>query len=245
MGKIIDMHCHIGKDIDVEVTCRELIEIMNKYKVDMAVISPLGKGLIHKFKQFNEQIVRCVKENKDRLVGFCSVNPWFENVVEELEKRIVKDKCRGLVLHPAKQGFHINSPLIYPLMEECQSLEIPIYFHTGTSMYDLPLDLSLLAAKFPKTIMIIGQLGTSDYWMDVEPAAKLASNLMMETSVNPNIALIQKLVKSIGPERIVFGSGVPFTDLEYEIKKIELCNFTHSEQELIMFQNASHLLGVG
>ena len=242
--KIIDMHCHIGKDIDVEVTCRGLIKIMNKYKVDMAVISPLGKGLIHEFKQFNQQIVRCVKENKDRLVGFCSVNPWFENAVQELEKRIVKDKCKGLVLHPAKQGFHISSPLIYPLMEECQSLEIPIYFHTGTSIYDLPLDLSLLAAKFPKTIMIMGQMGTSDYWMDVEPAAELASNLTVETSVNPNIALIQKLVKSIGAERIVFGSGVPFTDLEYEIKKIELCNFTDREQELIMFQNASHLLGV-
>ena len=245
MTKIIDIHSHIGKDIDVEVTCKELIEIMNKYKVDMAVISPLGKGLIHKFKQSNEQIIQCVEENKDRLIGFCSVNPWFEDAVEELEKRITKDKCKGLVLHPTKQGFHINSPLIYPLMEECQSLEIPIYFHTGTSMYDLPLDLSLLATKFPKVAMIMGQMGTADYWMDVEPAAKLASNLAVETSVNPNIALIQKLVKSIGAERIVFGSGVPFTDLEYEIKKIELCNFTARDKELIMFQNASRLLGAG
>ena len=242
--KIIDMHCHIGKDIDVEVTCKELIETMDKYKVNMAVISPLGKGLIHKFSEFNDQIVQYVRENKERLIGFCSVNPWFENAVEELNKRILRDKCKGLVLHPAKQGFNINSPLIYPLMEECQSLEIPVYFHTGTSIYNLPLDLSLLATKFPKTIMIMGQMGTSDYWMDVEPAAKLADNLIVETSVNPNVALIQKLVKNIGAERIVFGSGFPFTDLEYEIKKIQLCNLTDREQELVMFQNASHLLGV-
>ena len=56
--KIIDMHCHIGRDIDVEVTCKELIETMDKYKVNMAVISPLGKGLIHKFSESNEQIVQ-------------------------------------------------------------------------------------------------------------------------------------------------------------------------------------------
>ena len=56
--KIIDMHCHIGKDIDVGITCKELIGIMDKYKVNMAVISPLGKGLIHKFSKFNEQIVQ-------------------------------------------------------------------------------------------------------------------------------------------------------------------------------------------
>ena len=44
--KIIDMHCYIGKDIDVGVTCRELIEIMDKYKVDVAGIFSLRKGFI-------------------------------------------------------------------------------------------------------------------------------------------------------------------------------------------------------
>ncbi|RLE13836.1 hypothetical protein DRI96_02380 [Candidatus Aerophobetes bacterium] len=241
--KIIDFHCGLGKDLEVGVDSNGIIRYMDKYGVNLAVISPLGKGFIHKFIEENQNIMNCVKENKEKFIGFCTVNPWFENCIEELKKRSL-DGCKGIALNPTRQGFPINSSLIYPLIEECDHLNLPVYFYTGTSIYDLPLNLALLAKNFPKVSFIMGQMGTSDYWMDIEPALELANNLVVETSVNPNTQLIKTLVKKFGPERIIFGSGFPFTDPEYEIKKIQICNLSEKDKELIMFRNAAHLLKV-
>jgi len=241
--KIIDFHCGLGKDLEVGVDSNGIIRYMDKYGVNLAVISPLGKGFIHKFIEENQNIMNCVKENKEKFIGFCTVNPWFENCIEELKKRFL-DGCKGIALNPTRQGFPINSSLIYPLIEECDHLNLPVYFYTGTSIYDLPLNLALLAKNFPKVSFIMGQMGTSDYWMDIEPALELTNNLVVETSVNPNTQLIKILVKKFGPERIIFGSGFPFTDPEYEIKKIQICNLSEKDKELIMFRNAAHLLKV-
>lgn len=242
--KKIDFYCGLGEDLKVNTDSSRIISYMDEYAVDLAVISPLGKGFIHKFVEENQNIVDCVRKNRERFIGFCTVNPWFENCIKEVRKRVSQDGCRGIVLNPSRQGFSISSPLIYPLIEECEYLNLPIYFYTGTSIYDLPLNLALLAGRFPQVIFIMGRMGTADYWMDVEAALELADNLMVETSVNPNTELIKVLVKRFGPERILFGSGFPFTDPEYEIRKIEICGLSEKDKELIMFTNASRLLRV-
>lgn len=242
--KVIDFHCGLGEDLKVSADSNRIISYMQEYGVDLAVISPLGRGFIHKFVEENQSIVDCMRENKGRFIGFCTVNPWFENCLEELRNRVRRDGCRGIVLNPSRQGFPVNSSLVYPLIEECEYLDIPVYFYTGTSIYDLPLNLALLAGKFSKVTFIVGHMGTSDYWMDIEAALQLADNLMVETSVNPNTRLIKLLLKKFGPERILFGSGFPFTDPEYEIRKIQICSLSDKDMELIMFTNAARLLRI-
>ncbi|QPM68156.1 amidohydrolase family protein [Atribacter laminatus] len=240
---LVDLHCCLGEDLDVKSSSEDIITYMGKHNISKAVLSTLGKGFIHHFVEENQKILNLINLFQEKFIGFCSVNPWFDNSIDELRKRVVSDGFKGVVFNPSLQGFKVFSPLIEPLIDTCVLLKIPVYFYSGTSYYDLPLDMALLAKKYPQVNFVIGQMGTSDFWMDIEPSLQLAKNLYIETSVNPNTDLLKDVVYHFGPERIIFGTGYPYTDPEYELLKIKLCNFNKKEVDLIMHENAMRLLG--
>jgi predicted TIM-barrel fold metal-dependent hydrolase len=232
--QIIDAHCHIGQGRRKKLTPSQLIAEMDACGVDQAVVCPVDEHITVFNRGGNDYILRAVREHPDRFIGFATVNPWYgEGAVKEL-KRAVNEGLRGLKLHSALQGYFINDDLIAPVIEAAVELGIPVYFHTGTPIHALPLQLSYLAADFPQVDFIMGHAAHADYWLDLLPAVRGLGNIYIETSLRSSTWVLQSAVDELGSHRVMFGSDSPVSSIKVELAKIETLDLDAKAREMVL-----------
>jgi hypothetical protein len=232
--QIVDAHCHVGQGRCKKLTPAQLIAEMDACGVDRAVVCPVEEHITVFNREGNDYILRAVRVHPDRLIGFATVNPWYgERAVKELRRAVNEGLC-GLKLHSALQGYFINDDLVYPVIEAAVELEIPVYFHTGTPIYALPLQLSYLAADFPEVDFIMGHAAHADFWLDLLPAARGLSNIYIETSLRASTWVLQSAVDELGPHRVMFGSDSPVSSIKVELAKIETLDLDTKAREMVL-----------
>jgi predicted TIM-barrel fold metal-dependent hydrolase len=245
----LDVMCHVGFDALQEVgsSVEDVCAVLERFKVTHAVLSPIGDGWIHKFRERNRELAQIASTHDGQFIFFCTVNPWFgKEALQELEYCFTHLDAKGVTFHPAQQGFSIDAPMIFPFIEAAQAFQRPVYFFTGIPLYGLPFNLANLARKFPRARFILGTMGASDYWGDVIPSMRLADNIWMDTSLNSNVpAVLPSFVREFGPDRVLFGSNYPYSCYRVECEKILLCHFDEETNRKIFALNARQLLGMG
>lgn len=153
---IVDGHCHLGHGRLKRQSADELLREMDRWGVDRAVICPVEEQIILHNHEGNLAMLEAMRAHPDRFVGFAVANPWYgEKAVEEL-RWALGEGLRGLKLDSARQGFFLCSPLVYPLLEVVAEWGLPVYCHTATPIYALPMQLRWLAAEFPQVPFIMG-----------------------------------------------------------------------------------------
>lgn len=67
---IVDAHAHLGRSHDLTLNTKQLILIMDRSRVDRAVMVPMASGQKH-----NEHLLRELSRYSNRLVGSLWINP--------------------------------------------------------------------------------------------------------------------------------------------------------------------------
>jgi predicted TIM-barrel fold metal-dependent hydrolase len=205
---IIDAHAHVGQGRYKSLTPEALLHQMDAFGVERAVICPVEEQIILHNRDGNDFILSQVGQFPTRFVGFAVANPWYgDPAVEEL-RRSLGEGLRGLKLHPTLQGFAVNDPIVYPVVEEAARHRAPIYVHTGTAHFGEPFQLAELARRYPNVTFIMGHAGASDFWYDIPRCHQFAPNILFETSRN-GPANYNHMMLNIGADHIVFGSNAP------------------------------------
>jgi len=62
-------------------------------------------------------------------------------------------------------------------------------------------------------------------------------NIFLDTSTGRHPDLLRKAIEAIGDERIVFGTDLPYTNMDLNMKYIELCELSPKEYRNIMWYN--------
>ena len=83
----------------------------------------------------------------------------------------------------------------------------------------------------------MGHMGGFFYVEEAIRVAKRNSNVYLETSVMPYPEMIRFTAKSIGVEKIFFGSDAPGVNSIVEIQKIIASGLSKKEQENILCKN--------
>ena len=240
---IIDAHCTIGNGRYTRLAVSELLRRMDENGIAKAVVCPVEEHVTVYNREGNDYILKAVNAHHDRLMGFATVNPWYGGpAVEELRRAIGEGLC-GLYLNTALQGYFINDELVYPVIETAKGLGIPIYFHTPTPIFALPLQLGDLACEFPEVPMIMGHAAAGDFWLDAVPAIRMASNIYVETSVRAGSAVLRSMIDEVGAGRLMFGSDVPHSTYSVERVKIDFLKLSPPEEEMVMGGTLLKVLG--
>jgi predicted TIM-barrel fold metal-dependent hydrolase len=242
-----DIACHLGFDPLEEVGSRleELRRLFDAHEVVRAVLLPIGEGYIHRFREQNRSLAQAAAE-EPRCLFFAAANPWFGGeALRELEASFRELGAAGVAFDTSRQGLHIDSPMIHPLIELARDHNKPVYFHTGVPLFALPLNLAHLAQRFPEVTFIMGAMGVSDYWGDIVPAVRLCPNIWIETSVNANVpAVLEDFLEEFGDQKVLFGSSYPYTSYAQECRKLERAGIAAASLESIFYRNACRLLGI-
>jgi predicted TIM-barrel fold metal-dependent hydrolase len=242
MSVFADVHCTIGEGQDVPFNVSELLDIMDRYGIDKAVLSPSHQEMVVENRSGNDAILRHVNEHPDRFLGYATVNPWYGRKAEDELSRALEAGLSGVKFHPALQGFFpFDLQKLDPLMKIAESYRVPVYFHTGTPVFSQPLQVAELALHYPDIPFIIGRMGNTDFWIDTPHAFAMAENLYVDTpyTMPSNIARLAQ----IDINRILFSADLPYSHAGIELKKMSDIGLAPADLAKIGTENFKRLFG--
>lgn len=238
---IIDGHCHVGEGVHQSCAPDELLAEMDRYGIDRAVICPVDRCVAVANREGNDYLLGVCRQHPERFYGFAAANPWFGDQAMEEVRRAIGEGLKGLKLNPKLQGFVLNDPVIFPLVELAGELNLPIFFHTGTMVCAEPFQLAWLARHYPQVNFIMGHSAATDFWNDVVAAAADLPNIYFDTSLH-NPSFIGTICQAAGPERVLFGSDYPANPYPIELEKMENAIPDAEDRKIVMGEAMRRLL---
>jgi hypothetical protein len=236
---IIDAHVMLGQEHPFVLDADELLRRMDASGIEMAIARPMGAELVVDNQAGNDRVLNA----SARIRGLVSANPWYgRRAIDEL-KRCRQAGAVGLFLHPSRQGIMPTDPIVVPLVELAVEAGWPVMFHTGTYVQSDVLAVAEIARVYRQTPFILGSSGFADMWFEVPGAMLEVPNLWLETSLALGDG-IRAVLKAVGPQRIVFGSGEPRNRLGAGLKKLERLDLAPDTQHAIFGENARRLFNL-
>lgn len=217
------------------------------YGVVMAELTPAVTGICT-----NEYVLDFCK-GQEKLIPFASINPFMTvNISAELS-RLVEMGFRGLKLYPTYQHFYPNDSSLYPLYATAEKLQIPIMFHTGSSVfkgsrlkYGDPLFHDDVAVDFPELKIILVHGGRGFWYKDAFFLSRIHENVFLEVAGLPAHKLMDyfpELDKIAN--KVLFGSDWPgLPDLKKNIEAIRQLPLSEDAIGKILGGNAAKLLNI-
>ncbi|MBR2452936.1 MAG: amidohydrolase family protein [Clostridia bacterium] len=185
-----------------------------------------------------------------RFVGFGSVHPDAPDVFCELE-RIKALGLKGVKFHPEYQSFFVDDEKMKPIYKKISQLGLITVFHAGHDLgysepfHCMPENLERALKWFSAPVvaahwggagcagLVIKHLAGRDVWFD----------LSFGYGTIPK-SFAQRIVDTHTPDRLLFGSDMPWHRPEWEMRLIESLDISKEDKEKIYCKNAQKLLGL-
>lgn len=222
---ILDADTHIsptGEDA-FAIPVEELLRRMDRAGVEKALVW-LRPPYRREIDESNAYVYRSVQAYPDRLLGFGWADPRLgvEKARDMAIRCIEEYGFYGVKLNGAQNSFFIDDPnLALPVIEEIARRGRILAFHIGTDAYEQtnPFRLRKIAKIYPDTPILMvhmGGVGHADLTSAAIEVAQECPNLTLIGS-SVRYPAVLKAVKTLGAERVCFGSDTPFALMHVEV----------------------------
>lgn len=230
---IIDSHVHWGPSVTLQtnVSTREILQQQEETGVTHAVLIPFPSTAI----MSNEINIRLLKETEriEEFIPYYYIREDFSSIPEGYRggkwhwMRGVQDSSSNYrVLEDA------NLPI---LMEQLHKADKPIVLEEELAFTERFVEA---APELKLIIPHLGLLGGSP--VDFLNAFKHKPTVCFDTALADR-GTILKFVKVLGPERVLFGSDIPFGSMRTELAKVMDLDIPDAEKGLILCGNIMRL----
>ena len=192
-----------------------------------------------------------LRKEDARILPFGTVHPRESAWEEELD-RLAAHGIGGLKLHPDYQGFGMDDPMLWAVLEACEG-RFCVLFHVGSQSAfpetapSSPQALLKLVRNFPRVDIIAAHLGGHHMWQHVAKvfAGVHCPHLWFDTSSTTS-ALDEKSLRSLlrllPSDHCFFGSDWPIFHVEPELERLQRKAGLGSAQLEALLQQAASLL---
>jgi predicted TIM-barrel fold metal-dependent hydrolase len=246
----IDVNANLFRWPFRRTTCDELpalLAAMRRHGVAQAWVASL-EGVFHKdIGGVNLRLAEACR-GRPELVPFGSVNPMLPDWQEDLRRCQEDYRMPGLRLHPNYHGYKLNDPAFAQLLAlaERRGLIVELVVRMDDVRVQHPLmqvadvDLAPLAdalAAVPRLrLVVLNASGLKG------PLLK-RPGLSIDIATKEGVGGVSDLVKSVGLERVLFGSHAPLFSLDSAVLKIREADLTAEQKQAVESGNAQRLLG--
>lgn len=203
----------------------ELLALEKQAGIDIAVVHSAATSAAQVIPA-NNWAMQLQKEH-DNVIAFGTMHVDYDNAEQEFD-RLAAHGIKGLKFHPDFQGFWLNDPKFYALMEMMHDRFV-LMIHVGDMAPpeenpSCPFKLLALHEAFPNTKIIAAHFGGYQHWKYV-PQTLCGKNIWIDTSSSLQAITDEELhaIWSKHPrERILFGSDYPLfkpLDVMYQLQK--------------------------
>lgn len=257
---LIDMNAYLGHWPFRRLrhnTAPQLVSLMDEKGIDLACVSSASAIFYKNSQAGNEELVEQIEPFRDRLIPFAVINPTYADWEHDLTVCAEQYGARGVRLYPHYHNYQLGDAHCRALVEAATALGLVISLpirqidqrqrHWLIEIPDLELgDIATLVEAHPEARFVL--LEGSGYTASAlgQAGNELPANYLIEISRLTAVitAEIRVLMDNIGPERLVFGTGMPFKYVDPALVKLEVLEATEEEKDLIRCDNARRLLGI-
>jgi hypothetical protein len=197
----------------------------------------------------NDATIADVAAFPDLYLGLCFLNPEHpaDVLAAEIERCVRDHGLKGVKLEATVNA---RDARLDPIMETLRRLGGYLAHHAfyqadppAEDAGSTPADIAHLAARFPDVPIQMAHLGGARVRgiLDIRPHP----NVVVDTSGSqPMGEMTEYAVRTIGADRIVYGSDVPGRDFSAQLGRVYGACLTETQREMILHRNAERLLGL-
>lgn len=201
-------------------------------------------GLHYDFVEGNNNVLRLMKELPGLVQGYCVVNPRFGDMaLDELDRCIAKGGMIGCKMYPVAPKWVASEACVYPVMEKLSKFRVPILIHA-----DPVSPIFSLADRFPDATLLLAHMGGGgsdgpEGMYGVIHESKRHDNMYLDTTTsNVESNIVEEAVRTVGPERVLFGTDFPCLEAGAQFAKVKSAAITEDARSLVLGGNMLRLI---
>jgi uncharacterized protein len=253
---LIDADVHIsptpqgGNSIGID----ELLRRMDRAGVDKAITWLQPPYVRSEIDAGNAYVAAAMRAHPDRILGFGWADPnlGVEKAIADARRAVEEDGLFGVKLNGAQNGYPIDDPAkALPVIEAVAATGAILALHVGADAYNHthPSRVATIARRFPGLRILVVHMGGAAFHDLTGPAIAVAQEFPNLTLIGSAVraAPILRAIKTLGAERVCFGSDTPFELMHVELAKYRALledEVTAEERALVMGGNVARLLGL-
>ena len=247
------------------------LRLLEMYLWDVKRVSEELKDFLELARIDNEHVAVLVEKHPSRFLGFGSIDlSKSQSYVEAKIKEIDRLNLKGIKLIPTLQFFNpvkVNENM-EKLFEYCERKKKVVTYHTGCDPYIWeephfsqdanPKYLRSVVQDFETVQLVLAHVGcysskSPGIWLDEAlDLGRNHENVWYDIAAVPYVVtkerFVEKIRKSVGMDRVLFGSDYPAVNgvtIESMIDEVKSSEYlTEEEKEGILGLNAIRLLGL-
>jgi uncharacterized protein len=241
-------------------TCKTLFERMNRFGVDVSVISNLN-GVFYKNTQpANEELydeIRSDKRFPDHFIPFAVINPIYAGWKDDLATCADKLGFKGVRLYPLYHDYELTDPSCIELVKSARDRNLAVAFtlrmvdSRARAWMDIQNEWALkdiipIVKAVPDARYIILNVANSTDLSDEETTLVKNAAIVLDTSGRA-LTNLGELLKKFGKDKFAFGTHSPILDYLTGLLRIESLGESEADEttkELLRSGNAKRILGI-
>jgi predicted TIM-barrel fold metal-dependent hydrolase len=257
---IIDVNAYLGHWPFRQLrhnTAGGLLRLMDRNGIDKAVVSSINAIFYKNCHSGNHELAAETKAHRDRLIPFATLNPQYPGWEDDLKQCHEDFGMPGIRLFPHyhnhKLTDYFSLNMIHNATNRGMALSVPMRVvdrrqrHWLDNVGDLAIsDIEHTMQECPeaKFIILNGRgfqnsglikdetLGSSEFLIEI---SRLSVVLQEE---------IPKLIEALGPEKLAFGTGIPFKYPGPALLKMQILEIPEESKEKIRWRNVARMLNI-
>ena len=234
--KVIDGHAFLGETIYVSQSPEGLIAEMDRLGIGVSVVVAPPPGPF--YREGNQLVSEAAHRYPERLAALYRVNPHLEGEVKRAREELEGRGFIGVHLDPTNDGYWVGSPICEPVVRVAEELGMPVYVHSGDSIFCPPEDVADLASKFEDVNFITPMSRRAPR------AAKGRDNLHLTTRPFPTLAFQRGYAENFDLDRLIFATDSPLGSPEIELRRVELAGLDLKVKGKILGGNLQRIAGI-
>lgn len=208
-------------------TCDARLERMNRFGVDLSVVSNLN-GIFYKNPQLaNEELSEEIRSHKifqDRFIPFAVLNPIYASWRDQFKVSIEQLGMKGIRLYPQYHGYQLADAACTELVKRARDRGLPVALSLRmvdsrpSSWMDLErkeewalTDVVPIVQAVPDAKYLIVNVANSPLLSEEATRLFREADILIDTS-GRNIVDLGGLLKVYGKNKFAFGTHAPMLD---------------------------------
>jgi uncharacterized protein len=243
-------------------SCNEMLARMDRYGVDLSVVSNLN-GIFYKNVQAaNEELheeLMSDKRFKDRFLPFAIINPQYAGWKNDLDICVNEMGVRGIRLYPVYHDYELSDPCCIDLVKVARDMGLivgftfrmfdprgPRHWMDTTIQWSLG-DLIPVIQEVPDaTYFFLNVVGNIFALSEAERNLLIKTNVLIDTS-GASLGHMGNAIATYGADKFAFGTHSPILDYLTGLLRIESLRedeVTEASRDLLRSGNARKILRI-
>ena len=247
--RIVDAHGHLGPNPNFHIpdhTPAAMVARMDRLGIDALCISS-HTAIYSDFCAGNDETAAAVEAFPTRLIGAIVLNAHYPDEIDaELDRCLAHGGFRLIKLHSSLHKFRLDSEACEPVWRAAERRGLPVLVHSWAGSADCGYPAcDAVATRHPQVCLILGHGLAPDGYPDACRLVEAHPNVYLDTATSlVSFGHIDYLVGRVGPERVLYGSDMPFIDPAPQVAKVVFARVSDEAKRKILGENAARLLGL-